>query len=231
MSVNVIAELVTDAELEALEKQLQQKEEENRILEEKKIREEQQVKKRLADIEKQRIEDEKRSAEEAWQAELKQRQIEEETRKDAVQEKKNRYNLLITEANEALKNKDKPLALNKFNQVLALSPGDAIAQSGILEAEKLMDKICYQFVGTWELNEFVGSLMIRVKENGVFYHGNSNDSSTTWRCVPEKRQIIEGSFNLVYTMNESGDCLLVDFRKECFKRVGREHLIDNENRK
>jgi hypothetical protein len=217
---------VTDAELETLEKQIEQqeakevrqaKEEAKRKVEKKRKTEAEAEKKRFVELEMQRQEEQRRLEEE--RKALEESRLAELERKRHEEKRKEKYNLFIAEAEQAINDKDKELAISKYNEVLIFYPGDAIAQSGIKEAEKLMDKICYSFVGTWERKEIIGSGVVRIKEDGTFFYGILDDRPYSWRCIPEKKQIIENSkVNAVYTINDNSDCLLPDYSKNCFLR-------------
>jgi len=152
---------VTDAELEALEQQIEQQEAEKKQKAEEEAKRKAEAKhkaeaeakrkaeeerqreaeeKRRAELEKQRLQEEKKKAEEARLAEL-ERQRQEEVKKKAEEEKKQKYNLLIAEAKQAIIDKDKELAISKYNEALTLAPDDSVAISGIKEAEKLKHKV------------------------------------------------------------------------------------------
>jgi hypothetical protein len=201
---------VTDAELEALEKQIEQLESEERNqaaaaakrkaevkaklkAEQKRKVNAEAEKKGLAEQEKQRIEEEKRLTEEV--------KIREE------EEKNKKYTMLVTEAEQAVDNKDKELATTKFNQALLLYPNSPAVYEGLKEAEKLMEKVCYQFVGTWVVKMFIGEGMIQIMEGGTLYYGNTKEYPASWVCYPEKNQIKDNKMNLFYTLTESGTCL------------------------
>jgi hypothetical protein len=204
------ANAVTDEELEALEKQIEQLEAEEKqqsdTAEKKKAEAEAKYKaeqkrkanaeveeKRLAEQEKQRLEKEKR--------------LTEESEKREKEEKKKKYTILVTEAEQAVGNKDKELATTKFNQALLLYPNSPAVYEGLKEAEKLMEKVCYQFVGTWVVKMFIGEGMIQIMEDGTLYYGNTKEYPASWECYPEKNQIKDNKMNLFYTLTESGTCL------------------------
>jgi len=204
------ANAVTDAELEVLEKQIEQLESEEKNqaeaaakrkaeaeakykAEQKRKANAEAEKKRLAEQEKQRIEEEKR--------------LTEESEKHEVEEKKRKYTMLVTEAEQAVGNKDKELATTKFNQALLLYPNSPAVYEGLKKAEKLMEKVCYQFVGTWVVKMFIGEGMIQIMEGGTLYYGNTKEYPASWVCYPEKNQIKDNKMNLFYTLIESGTCL------------------------
>lgn len=225
---------VTDAELEALEKQIEQQEaERKREVEEeakrkaeaeaRQLAEEQRRKaekeKRSAEIEQQK-EEEKRKAEEASLAELKRLRQEQETKERAEKEKQKKYISLIHEAEEAVKHRDKKLAINKYNEALTLYPGNPEVYSGIHEAEKLMDKICYEFVGNWVMEMFIGEGWLTIEEDGTLFHGTMQDRKWGWKCIPGKRQILEDVAEIIYTLSDDGTCLLTNMGgvDSCYRR-------------
>jgi len=202
---------VTDAEIEVLEKQLQQQEVEEKQQAEAKRKAEQKRKveveierKRLA--EQKRVEDEKRKAEEARLAELERKSQEKEAKKRAEEEeKKEKYNLLIAEAEQGLNNKDKELALRFYKEALSIIPDDPIANTGIHEAEKLKHKLCYEVLGSWLHG---GKLNFDLKGDGTFVSAHIGKS--TWKCTdPENRTIelksVVGPMTAV--LSTDGQCL------------------------
>jgi len=218
---------VTDAELEALEKQIEQLEVEEkkksdaeagkkkaeaaakRIADQKRKANAEAERKRLAEQEKQRIEEEDRLAK--------------ESKKREEEEKKKEYTMLITEAEQAVTSKDKELAMTKYNQALLLYPNSPAVNEGIKEAEELMEKICYQFVGTWVVKQFIGQGMVQIMEDGTLYLGNTKEYPGSWVCYPEKNQI-EDEKNRFYTLIESGACLTGPWTDimgsdSCYRRV------------
>ena len=180
---------VTDAELEALEKQIEQQE-----VEEKKkaeVEAKQKAEERKARLEKQKLEEEqkrlaeeKRKLEEAKLIEL-ERQRQEETKKRVEKEKEEKYNLLITEAEQAVSNKDKELAISKYNEALALVPNDSVAESGLKEADKLIDKSCLVVVGEWRPKPYWGVKMMIMSDGTTRPYIGSISSYTTgtWECL------------------------------------------------
>lgn len=218
------AQAVTDAELEALEKQIEQQEadeieqveakekmkaeaEAKRKAEQKRKAEDEAEKKRLVELENQRQEEQKRLAK------LESKRQEEEAKKRAEEEKE-KYNLLLTEAKQAVSNKDKELAINIYNEALILFPGDTVANLGIKEAEKLMDKICYAFLGKWVWADGFKDKM-EILENGTIITSSPlGDKTFHWTCIPENRQLKHDRIetkkykNLLFlTLSEDGTCI------------------------
>ena len=183
---------VTDAELEALEKQIEQQEvEEKKQSEtERKAKIEAQRKaeeaKQLAE-EKKRLEEEKKKIEEARKVELERKREEEVANKKAEQEKTKKYNSLISEAEQAISNKNKELAISKYNEALVIVPGDIVVGTGLKNAEKLMNKFCYELIGTWK--ELNGDIT-KFYENGIVkFVFTFGEYEHPWECFPEKRQV------------------------------------------
>jgi hypothetical protein len=183
---------VTDAELEALEKQIEQQEaqdqqhkaklEKQRLEDARRqaenkadeiIKKEAEIK-RLKELEQQRLNEEKRQKEEAKLAEIERQRQEEDM--------KNKYTSLIAKAEQAIRDKNKVLAINLYNEALTLVPRDAIANSGLKKAEQLPDKICLDFVGKWQ----------RRKETSVYINAHADGTLTgkaffnlkgSWECL------------------------------------------------
>jgi len=183
---------VTDAELGALEKQLEQQEveEKEKAEVERKAKAEAKRKaeeqKRLEE-EKRKLEAERKKFEEDRQAELERKRQVDEAKKKAEQEKKEKYNSLIAEAEQAISNKDKELAISKYNEALVIVPGDIVAIIGLNNAEKLMNKFCYELIGTWkepngDITKFYENGIVKFKfKYGAYEH--------PWECLPEIRQV------------------------------------------
>jgi Skp family chaperone for outer membrane proteins len=212
------AQAVTDAELEALEKQIEKLEAEEKqqieTTEKKKadadarLKAEQKrktnaeaEKKRQTELEKQRIEEERRLAEEA--------KIREEG------EKKKKYTKLVSEAKQAFNDKDKTLAIKKYNAALALSPGDIVATRGLVNAEGLKHKLCYDVLGKWIWDRAFGEEYIILHDGGSLDYQTSIKGSGSWECTsPETRTIkirvsAAGFSNeWLSTYSEDGNCLL-----------------------
>ena len=209
---------VTDAELEALEKQLEQLESEEKKqaeaaekrkadaevqykAEQKRKANAEAEKKRLSELEKQRIAEEERLAEEST------------IRED--EEKKKKYTMLITEAEQAFNDKDKTLAIKKYNEALALFPGDLVATRGLVNAEGLKHKLCYEVLGKWIWDKALGKDYIILHDGGSLDYQTSIKGSGNWECTsPETRTIklrvsAAGFSNeWLSTYSADGSCLL-----------------------
>ena len=183
-------EAFTDAELEALEKQIEELEvDEKKKVDEKVKRKAEEKRKAKAEAEKKRLveSEKKQRQEEARLAEIERQSQEEAAKKRVEEEKKEKYTSLIAEAEQAVSNKDKELAMSKYNETLALYPGDTVANTGMKEAEKLMNKFCYELIGTWkepsgDITKFYENGIVKFKFTfGAYEH--------PWECYPEIRQV------------------------------------------
>jgi hypothetical protein len=191
---------VTDAELEALEKQIEQQEniekkKANAVIKrktdeklkanveaEKKQRQEEL---RLLEEERSKLEEEKRELEITRQAELERKRLD-EVKKRAEEEKKKKYNSLVTEAKESVNNRDKELAISKFNNALTLYPNDSEAEFGIKDAEKLMDKACYNVLGEWI--DFGNKIMVKPDGTVESYNMVLGAITAKWKCLDSETQ-------------------------------------------
>jgi hypothetical protein len=209
---------VTDAELEALEKQIEQLEAEEKQqsdaakkkkaeaeakykAEQKRKANAEAEKKRLAEREKQRIEEGKRLAE--------------ESEKHEEEEKKRKYRMLVTQAEQAFNDKDKTQAIKKYNAALTLFPGDIVATRGLVSAEGLKHKLCYDVLGKWIWDRAFGEEFIILHDGGSLDYQTSIKGSGGWECTsPETRTIkirvsAAGFSNeWLSTYSADGSCLL-----------------------
>ena len=209
---------VTDAELEALEKQIEQLESEEkrqaeaaekkkteveakRIVNQKRKANAEVEKKRLAKLEKQRIEEEER--------------LIKESKKREEEENKNKFTVLIAEAEQAFNNKDKTQAIKKYNEALTLFPGDVVATRGLVKAESLKHKLCYDVLGKWDWDRAFGKEYIILHEDGSIDYQSAIKGSGNWECTsPETRtikiRITAAGFSNEWlsTYSADGSCLL-----------------------
>jgi len=227
-------------------KQIAMEEERIRLEEEQKQKAEEEAK-QLAELEKQRqeearrkaeaeqkhLEEEKRKEEERL-AEAEQIRREEEARKKADDEKKEKYNLLIAEAGQAISSKDKELAISKYQEVLAIYPGDPNAESGLKEAEKMTDKACFAIVGEWQDSQYIAD-KLRVSADGTYEQYSAVAKYPgKWECLDPK----SGKFKFTYEYNnwtadvvyQEAGCLQETgrMRKSCWKRVSKRSAIGVE---
>jgi len=221
---------VTDAELEALEKQIEQLEaEEKKQAEAEAKRKVEQKRKAEAEAKRKAEAEAKKQAEEKRLAKEETKRKEEEVKKRAEEEKKEKYKLLIAEAGQAISNKDKELAISKYNEALTLTPGDPVANSGIKEAEKLKHKVCYEVLGVWHWKGEGGLGEVTLNEDGIaigpIYNG-------TWECSDPKNRKIDIIFpgaNHIATLSEDGKCLKARwFGEHCYLRPGNKSESDQQ---
>ncbi len=209
---------VTDAELEALEKQIEQQEAEDkqRTDAEAKAKEAARTKKKAEA--KARIDAEaKRKAEEVEQVKLEKQKQEAEAKakEKADKEEKSKYNALIAEAEQAFNDKDKTQAIKKYNEALVLFPGDVVATRGLVNAESLKHKLCYDVLGEWIWDKAIGKDVIFLHDGGSLDYQTSIKGSGNWECTsPETRTIkirlsAAGFSNeWLSTYSADGSCLL-----------------------
>ncbi|MFT5396813.1 MAG: DNA segregation ATPase FtsK/SpoIIIE-like protein [Gammaproteobacteria bacterium] len=195
---------VTDAELEALEKQIEQqetKEQQHKAeLKKKRLDDARQQAEKQAEEERKKEAEQKRLTEMENQRQQEQLQLEadmkqqreaqlaETARKQQEQEKRSKYNLLISDAEQASENKDYDRAEDKYNQALVLYPDDNQALAGKESIQKLINA-CDNAVGSWDW----------------FHGGNTNihadgtidgtwmvfSNTGTWECQdPAKRLLV-----------------------------------------
>jgi biopolymer transport protein ExbD len=214
---------VTNAEIEALEKQLEQQESE----EKKHLQELQAEDERKREVENQRI---KNSKKEKRLAEKEKQQQEEKRREEASrfaeqeqlrkqkqeqEEEKKKYVLYIAEAEQALVAKDKELAIKKYNEAVKLYPGDIVATLGIETAKKLKHKLCYEVLGKWNWSKAVGREYIVLHDNGVLEYQAHMKGSGHWECISPETRTIKINLSMagfsnewLSTYSEDGKCLL-----------------------
>jgi flagellar biosynthesis GTPase FlhF len=208
-----ITESPTEAEIGELERQIEQQEAEARKRAEVEAIRKEEEQKKLKE-EQHRIEEEKRQAEENRIAEMERQRMEEEARKKAEQEKQYKINLLIADAEQAVRDKDRVLAMNKYNEVLVIEPNNPVANSGLKEAEKLLDKVCYEFLGKWVWVDGFNDKM-EILENGTIIASSPlGDKTFHWTCIPENRQLKHDRQKtnkykhlLVFTLSADGTCI------------------------
>jgi len=177
---------VTDAELEALEKQIEQLESEEKKAEAEAKRKAKAEAKRKAEVEAKKQAEEKRNqeAEEKRLVEEEMKRQEEVVKKRAEEEKKEKYNLLIAEAEQAVKENQKEIATNKYKKALDLYPNDQIALNGLKVAEHLIDKRCLDaVVGVWKPKWLFGTTVFRPDGTANLWSGAYSDVVTKWECV------------------------------------------------
>lgn len=183
---------VTDTELEALEKQIEQQEaderrkveaaEERKAEAEAKRKEEQKRKvERTVEAEEKRKADEeaKRKAEEARLAEIEQQRQEEENKKKVEEAKQEKLQALMEEAKSAESSNDYELAITKYNNILSEDSNNFEAKSNIERIKSILDN-CKSIIGEW--NWFNGASMI-YREDGTFVWHLLISGGGTWKCI------------------------------------------------
>jgi len=182
---------VTDAELEALEKQLEQLEsEENKTeaeakqkAEKKRKAEVEAEKRRVVESEKKRLEEEKKN-ENARLVELERKRLEEEMKRKAEeqkQQKEEKYNKHIKLA-EAYMIEDKfDMAIREYQAILNSSPDDNKALEGINQAQKYLIA-CDDIIGTWYIEPH-GITWKIFDGNTVFGAWLIFSANGQWECV------------------------------------------------
>ena len=209
---------VTDAELEALEKQIEQQEAEDkqRADTEAKVEEATRLKKQ-AEAKARTDAEAKRKEEEIERVKLEKQkeEAEAEAENKAEKEEKSRYNALIAEAEQAFNDKDKAQAIKKYNEALALFPGDVVATRGLVDAENLKHKLCYDVLGEWVWDRAFGKDIIILHDGGSLDYQTAIKGSGSWECTsPETRTIklrvsAAGFSNeWLSTYSADGSCLL-----------------------
>jgi len=194
---------VTDEELEALEKQIEQQEaEEIKRIEaaEKKKAEA----KRKAEQQRKANAEVKEEAKKRAEAEV-MRKVEEEAKKKAETERRfkdekesnERLKSLITEAESAESSNDYNLAITKYNNVLNEFPNNTESKSNIVRIKSLLDN-CESIVGEWIW--FNGASMV-YNPDGTFVWNLFITGGGTWKCInPGKYE-----FYMTHTNNSQWD--------------------------
>jgi len=187
---------VTDAELEAIEKQIEQLEAEEKKTEaeakqkaEKKRKTETEAKKkRLVESEKKRLEEEEKN-EAARLVELEHKRLEEEVKRKAEeqkQQKEEKYNEHIKLA-EAYMIEDKfDMAIREYQTILDSSPDDNQALEGINQAQKYLIA-CSDIVGKWYIEPH-GITWVIHDGNTVFGRWLIFSADGLWECVNARKR-------------------------------------------
>ncbi|MCH8976756.1 MAG: cell envelope integrity protein TolA [Proteobacteria bacterium] len=194
---------VTDAELEALEKQIEQQEAEEikraeaeakRRAEAEKLAEE---KKRLVELEKQRQEEARLAEIERQRREKKIKKQEMEVAQKLEKERNDKLNSLMAKAEDAKSSNDYELAITKYNYVLEEFPDNTEALSNI-DRIKLILENCKSILGKWDW--FNGAIM-DYKPDGTFVWTLLISGGGSWECInPEKNE-----FYMTHTNNSQWD--------------------------
>lgn len=192
---------VTDAELEDLEKQIEQQEAEEKKqveaeekkkveIEAKRKAETEAEKKRLIELEQRRKEEElkRKELEEKKVRELEiQRLLEEERmRKEEDEklrdeiEKKEQYESHINKAAVYMDNENYNKAIEEYELLLKLFPGDDVANVGIKNAQKLLNS-CKEIVGRWQLSH--GPTWVINNDNSADGAWLIFNAKGEWKCL------------------------------------------------
>ncbi len=194
---------VTDAELEALEKQIEQLESDEgkqAEAEEKKKAEAKRKAEQQRKANAEAVDEAKKRAE----AEV-MRKVEEEAKKKAEAERKlkdekernERLKSLMTEAESAESSNDYNLAITKYNNVLNEFPNNTEAKSNIVRIKAVLDN-CESIIGEWIW--FNGASMV-YNPDGTFVWNLFISGGGTWKCInPGKYE-----FYMTHTNNSQWD--------------------------
>ena len=198
---------VTDAELEALEKQIEQQEaEEKQKIEEARRKAEVEAKKKTESKRKAEEESKRRAEaevmrkaeEEAKKKAEAERKLKDEKEKLRLEKERNeRLKSLMAEAKSAESSNDYNLAITKYNNVLNEFPNNAEAKSNIVQIKSVLDN-CKSIIGEWDW--FNGASMV-YKLDGTFVWNLFISGGGTWKCInPENYE-----FYMTYTGNPQWD--------------------------
>ena len=180
-----------------------------------------------------RLEEERRAALEVEQEARRiehERQLQEtaEQRRFA-EEQARKLDTLLGAGQAALAAKDRPAAVERFTEALALAPGDARASAGLEHANALLHPLCYAVQGMWEWHKLFGKDVMVLQENGSIAYQTVIQGSGNWRCSdPENRGITvmlsAGGFSNEWraTLSPDGSCLSGP-QGGCYVRPGDQH--------
>jgi hypothetical protein len=193
---------VTDAELEALEKQIEQQEidEKKQAEATEKKKAETEVKrkakeKRKAEVEAKRKQEEeqkhkveaeaKRKAEESRLSEIERQRQEDENRKKAKEEKRDKFSQYMENGDSAMDNKEYEEALRVYTQALVFFPDDFSAISSQSRAREFRDN-CVALIGEWE---WAFGMPVTVNADGSLQLKALIPNHGTWECTdPSQRK-------------------------------------------
>jgi len=194
---------VTDAELEALEKQIEQLETDEKKQAEAAVKKKAEAKRKAEQQRKANAEAEEEAKKRA-EAEV-MRKVEEEAKKKAEAERKlkdekernERLKFLMTEAESAESSNDYNLAITKYNNVLNEFPNNTEAKSNIVRIKAVLDN-CGSIIGEWFW--FNGASMV-YNPDGTFVWNLFISGGGTWKCInPGKFE-----FYMTHTNNSQWD--------------------------
>ena len=189
---------VTDAELEALEKQIEQQEEEEKQrqadeekkrLEEEKRLTEKKTEEIIIEDERKRSESEAqriRELEEYKLSETERKRKEEEEKLRAEKKKQETYNKHIKLAKTYMAEDKFDMAIDEYQIVLNTFPEDVGAKDGISEAQKYLNA-CDDIVGTWNV-EPNGITWVIHNDNKVFGTWLIFSANGFWECMNARKK-------------------------------------------
>lgn len=200
-------EAVSDAELEAIEKQIDQQEEEEKQSIELERRRLEQEQKKLA--EQRRIEEEKRKAEEARLAELERQRVEKEIMEEKEQVKKRQYDKFIAEAEQATDKNNYDLAETNYSEALNIYNNDEKAQVG-LSYIQILKKRCLSIIGVWGWDDTNQTMTF--EPDGIVVHRAALNTviKQNWECADPKNfkfVMMNKNGQIDYFLSEDGNYL------------------------
>jgi len=213
--VNIHA--VTDAELGALEKQLEQLESEElrQVDEEAKKKAEAEAKKRAEQKRMKETEAKRQAQEENRKAEEKRLREEQEMRAQTEAEKKKKedekraqFSQYVRNGDLSMDNKRYTEALSEYTQALVLFPDDSTALSGQSRAREYQD-ICAALVGEWDWSF---DIFVTINADGNMQSRALIPNHGTWECTdPMQRKFtlnwVVGGWVENITMSTDGNTL------------------------
>ena len=187
------------AEKQAAEKRRRADAERRRLAAEQRRREEEQ---------RRREEEERRALEAARLAELERLREEQEARRLAELDKRRRFDEFLADARLAVQDRDKSRAIDSYNEALLLYPDDIDARRGLAVAKDLVDKVCSEVVGDWEIS--TGGIASLMQGGSVTYNFLFVHTGGTWESVdPSVRRfaIDMPGFQAMFILSEDGQRL------------------------
>jgi tetratricopeptide (TPR) repeat protein len=186
LSLSVCAQTPTDADLEELERQIEQQEAEQA---EAKRRAEAEAKRKAEEEARRKAEEEARREQEAQaraQAEAEaQRMAEEKKRRMQLEQQQEKFKTYMNDADAAMSAGNFSSALQAYTQALEIFPDDGAALAGYARAEEFRN-VCVGIVGEWSW--VFGSTTI-VRADGTLQNIFIIPNQGTWECTdPSQRK-------------------------------------------
>jgi len=208
---------VTDAELEALEKQLEQleSEESRQVDEEAKQkaaaearRRAEQKRKKEAEAKRQAQEENRKVEEERLRKEQEARKQSEAEKAKKEEEKRAQFSQYMRNGDSLMNNKEYAEALSEYTQALLLFPDDSTAHSGQSRAQEYQDN-CAALVGEWDWSF---DIFVTINEDGKMQSRALIPNHGTWECTdPSQRKYtlnwVVGGWVENVTMSTDGNTL------------------------